>query len=134
MSDHPLKEFMDTAISKIKEMVDVNTIVGEQITIPDGTTIIPISKIVVGFGSGGSEFPGKSEKMPFGGGSGAGISILPVAFLVIQEGNVRLLQVGESTNSTEKFVDAVPEAVGKIIDIFKKNKEEQKNKDNKKDE
>lgn len=80
MSEHPIQGMMDTSMQKIKEMVDVNTIIGEPIHCPDGTMIIPVSKVTYGFASGGSDFPTKTEKDLFGGGSGAGITISPVAF------------------------------------------------------
>ena len=86
-------------MEKIREMIDVNTIIGDPITTPDGTVIIPVSKVSFGFGSGGSDFPNKRDRDLFGGGAGAGISIQPLAFLVVFQGDVKLLQMsdGDST-------------------------------------
>ncbi len=94
---HQIGEIMGVTMDKIKEMIDVNTIVGEPIRTPDGITIIPVSKVSVGFASGGSDFVSKNQtggKNPFGGGSGAGVNIAPVAFLVVNKDRVRLLPVG----------------------------------------
>ena len=92
--DHPIGNLMNTTMEKIKEMIDVNSIIGEPITSPDGTLIIPVSKVSYGFASGGSDLPTKKEnKDCFGGGSGAGVTIKPVAFLTVYQGNVKLLSV-----------------------------------------
>jgi len=129
MSEHPLQGIMSTAMSNIKEMVDVNTIIGEAITTPDGCTIIPISKVSFGFASGGSDFctkhssNDKSERPSlFGGGSGAGISITPIAFLVVGQGNIKLLQISENANTIDKAVSMIPDIIDKISQAFKKNK------------
>ena len=87
---HPINSLMDTTLKKIKEMVDVNTIIGDPITTPDGTTIIPVSKVSYGFASGGSDLPTKRDsKDCFGGGSGAGVTIKPVGFLTIYKGDIK---------------------------------------------
>ena len=87
MSDHPINSIMDTSLKKIKELIDVNSIIGDPITAPDGTTIIPISKVTYGFASGGSDLPTKKDsKDCFGGGAGAGVTIQPVGFLSISKG------------------------------------------------
>lgn len=127
--EHPIEGLMNAAMHNIKDMIDVNTVVGEPITTADGTTIIPISKVTIGFASGGSEFPAKVEKMPFGGGSGGGISIAPTAFLIVSEGNVKLLQIGDSATATDKLVDLIPETIDKISALFKKNKTKEDVKD-----
>ena len=128
MSDHPIEGMMKTTLEKIKQMVDVNSIVGDPITAPDGTIIIPISKISYGFASGGSDFPSKvqSEKEFFGGGTGAGISINPIAFLTISNGNVKLLQIDPYNNSADRIVGMVPDVVDKISGIVSKKSEEKK--------
>ncbi|MCI6495554.1 MAG: GerW family sporulation protein, partial [Anaeromassilibacillus sp.] len=91
MEEHPINKLMDTTMQKIKEMVDVNTIIGDPITTPDGTTIIPISKVSYGFAAGGTDFPSKRENRDnFGGGSGAGVSITPIGFLTVCKGDVRM--------------------------------------------
>ena len=128
MSEHPIEGLMKTAMNSIQDMVDVNTIVGNPVTIPDGTTIIPISKVSFGFAAGGSEFSGNKEnKLPFGGGSGAGVTINPVGFLVVGNGQVKFIAVGQPT-ATDKLVDYMPEALDKIQGFFNKTgkKAEQK--------
>lgn len=112
---------MDTALKNIREMVDVNTIVGDQIVTADGTVIIPISKVSLGFASGGSDLPTKTEKDLFGGGSGAGISISPIAFIVVNNGNVRLLQISSGNQMAENAISLVPELIDKITSLFKKD-------------
>lgn len=124
-SEHPIDGLMASAMSNIKEMVDVNTIIGDPVTVPDGTTIIPISKVSFGFAAGGSEFGKKEDKLPFGGGSGAGVTIHPVGFLVVSKGNVKFISVGQPT-ATDKLVDYVPEAVEKIQGIFSSKSEKKK--------
>ena len=126
MSNHPIEGMMDTTLEKIKQMVDVNTMIGDPITTPDGTVIIPVSKVTYGFASGGSDFPSKSQpsKDFFGGGAGAGVTLTPVAFLAISEGNVRLLQVDPYNSSTDRVVSIVPDVVDKISEFFSKRKEE----------
>ncbi len=127
MSDHPINGLMQTTMQKIKEMVDVNTIVGDPITSPDGTIIIPVSKVSYGFASGGSDFPTKKEnKECFGGGSGAGVSISPVAFLVVSKGNVELVPLEKFEGAADRVVGMVPDIVEKITGLFKKDKSKSK--------
>ena len=113
---HPIEGMMGTTMEKIREMTDSNTIIGDPITTPDGTVIIPVSKVSFGFGSGGSDWPTKAtSKDAFGGGVGAGISIQPLAFLVVSNGNVRLLQMTEeSENPVDRMVNLVPDVIDKI--------------------
>ncbi len=122
MSEHPIQGLMNTTLEKIKQMVDINTIIGEPIVTQDGTTIIPVSKIAYGFASGGSEFGNKQqpEAKLFGGGGGAGVTINPVAFIAISHGDVKLLNISNGTN--EKAIAMVPELVDKISGLFKKDK------------
>ena len=116
MSEHPIQGLMSTAMENIKNMVDVNTIVGDPVTTPDGTVIIPISKVSFGFAAGGSEFAPKSGKDGlFGGGSGGGVSIHPIAFMVVGNGHVRLLPVDSANRPIDKLVDYVPELVDKLV-------------------
>lgn len=124
MSDHPIESMMDTTLEKIKQMVDVNSIIGDPITSPDGTVIIPVSKISYGFGSGGSDLPVKvaMEKNMFGGGAAAGISIQPVAFLTISNGNVRMIQVDPYHGSMDRVIGMVPEVFDKVNDIMGQRK------------
>ena len=120
--EHPIGNLMNITMDKIKEMVDVNTIVGTPITAADGTLIIPVSKVSYGFASGGSDLPTKNDKKDlFGGGSGAGITIQPIAFLTVYQGNVRLINIGNS-DSIEKVLEMVPDVVDKVKGFFKKDK------------
>ena len=125
MSGHPIEGMMGVSMEKIREMVDVDTIIGTPIQTPDGPTIIPVSKVSFGFGSGGTDWPSKSEKEVFGGGSGAGVTIHQLAFLVVSSSNVTLLQIEEGGGSgLDQLIGSVPNAVEKLIDIFKKKEPE----------
>lgn len=128
MSDHPIEGMMDTTLEKIKQMVDINTIVGDPITSPDGTIIIPVSKISYGFASGGSDFPSKtqSDKQFFGGGTGAGVSINPVAFITICNGSVKMLQIDPYNSSADRIIGMFPDIVDKISGFVSSKKEENK--------
>lgn len=125
-SENQVKDLMGNTMDKIKQMVDVNTIIGEPIVTPDGTTVIPISKVSYGFASGGSDLPTKSPKETFGGLGGAGISIQPIGFLVINGSDIRLLQLSTAENTVNNIVNMVPEMVDKVSGIFSssKNKKE----------
>lgn len=124
---HPIEGIMSTALQNIREMIDVNTIVGTPVTCEDGTVIIPVSKVSFGFGAGGSEF-GKAEvkesgiRANFGGGSGAGVSINPVAFLVVGNGEVRMLTLSDNQSSMDRVIDLVPEVLTKFRDLIGKKK------------
>lgn len=124
MSEHPIQGIMDTTMQKIKEMVDVNTIVGDPMTTPDGTTIIPISKVSFGFASGGADIATKNQtnKQPFAGGSGAGITITPIAFMVVSGADIRLIHVANNVTTVDKIVEMVPEIIDKAKDMFSKDK------------
>lgn len=145
MNEHPIEGLMITAMNSIQDMIDVNTIIGEPIETSNNIVIIPISKVCFGFAAGGSEFKGetideytKREKeeaiqyrLPFGGGSGAGVNISPVAFLIVQANNVKLLPVNHSS-SIDKLLDYMPDLVDKANTLMNKvmqNKKEEKNKD-----
>ena len=112
-----LPNMLESTITKIRELVDVNSVVGEPITAGD-VTIVPISKISVGLGGGGSDFTTKNsvgKENPFGGGVGAGVKVTPVAFLVIKEGNVRMLPVANPANTTaDRLVEMIPDTLDKI--------------------
>ena len=121
---------MNTTMEKIKEMIDVNSIIGDPITSPDGTLIIPVSKVSYGFASGGSDLPTKKEnKDCFGGGSGAGVTIKPVAFLTVYQGNVKLISVDRQDGAIDVIADKLPEAIDKIHGFFKKDKKDKKKSD-----
>ena len=114
---------MGVSVDKIRELVDANTVIGAPISVGDGTTIIPVSKVSYGFASGGSDFPSKSNAELFGGGAGAGIKITPVAFLVVKDGDVNLLPVISSPDTVDRLVSLVPETISKIADLFKKKED-----------
>lgn len=113
-----LPNMLDNTIAKIREMVDVNSVIGDPITTQDGVTIIPVSKVSVGFGGGGSDFVSKNvnhQENPFGGGVGAGVKVTPIAFLIIKDGNVRMLPVATPANTTaDRLVEMVPDTLDKI--------------------
>ncbi len=117
-----LPNMLDNTISKLREMVDSNSVVGDPITTPDGVTIIPISKISIGLGGGGSDFVSKNvnhQDNPFGGGVGAGIKVSPVAFLIVKDGSVRMLPVAAPANTTaDRIVELVPDALDKIANFI----------------
>ena len=123
--EHPIGSLMDTTMEKIKEMIDVNTIIGEPITSPDGTLIFPFSKVSYGFAAGGSDLPTKKEnKDCFGGGSGAAVTIQPVAFLTVYQGDVRLVSVDREEGTADKLVIMIPDVLKKVKGVFKKDKSE----------
>ena len=124
MSEHPIEGLMDVTLEKIKSMVDSNTIIGNPINMPDGTLILPVSKVSFGFASGGSDFPSKTSKQLFGGGGGAGVSISPIAFLVVRGNSVRMLQLADTSNSVDRALGMMPEMVDKVADLFGKNKKD----------
>ncbi len=133
MSDHPIEGLMKTAMESIKEMVDVNTIVGDPVETPDGSVIIPISRVACGFAAGGGEFEaanGGGQKgkggdqqegggVPFGGGSGAGVSVQPVGFLVVGQGQIRMLPV-DGNAMVDRIIDVAPQMLNQIQDMFQK--------------
>ena len=122
-----LSDFMGQSMEKIRNMIDVNTIIGNPITTPDGTTLIPVSKVTFGFASGGSDVTGQNESSPpvhYGAGSGAGVSVQPVAFVVISNGNVRMLYLDPpSSGALDRVIDLVPDIIDKIRDMTKKPEE-----------
>ena len=141
MSEHPIEGLMITAMNSIKDMVDVNTIIGEPIETSNNIVIIPISKVSFGFAAGGSEFKGETideyskkdkeeeiqYRLPFGGGSGAGVTINPIAFLVIQPNNVKLMPVNH-TSSIDKLLDYMPDLIEKTNSMMNRciqNKKEE---------
>ena len=123
MSEHPINSLMDTSIRKIKELVNANTIIGDPITTPDGTTIIPVSKVTYGFASGGSDLPTKKDNREcFGGGSGAGVTIQPIGFLTISDGNIKMVPINYYEGAADRIVGMIPEAFEKVSDFFQKDK------------
>lgn len=129
MDKHRTSELMETVINKVHELVDISTVIGEPIITPDGTTLIPVSKVSFGFASGGSDVASKNlkegEAKPFGGGSGAGVKIDPIAFVVVKEGSVRIMNIeAPAVTSIERLVDAAPDLIDKISVMMNKNKGE----------
>lgn len=118
-----LPNMLESTIQKIREMVDVNSVIGSPITTPDGVTIIPVSRVSVGFGGGGSDFTSKNtrpgEENPFGGGVGGGVKVTPICFLVVKDGAVRMMPVTEPANTTaDRIVEMVPDTLDKISAFF----------------
>lgn len=115
---HNVPNMLENTIAKIREMVDVNSVIGDPITTPDGTTIIPVSKVSVGFGGGGSDYVSKNvnkQENPFGGGAGGGVKVTPVAFLIVKDGSVRMLPVAAPANTTaDRLVEQIPDALDKF--------------------
>lgn len=134
MSDHPIQGLMQTAMENIKAMVDVNTIVGDPVNTPDGTVILPISKVAFGFAAGGSDYyttgdhnsgrlggegsQGGKQQLPFGGGSGGGVSIRPIAFLVVGKEGVHIVPLDNQTHLFERLIDATPYLLEQIQSMF----------------
>ena len=121
--DTKVKDLVSSAIGKIHELSDADTIIGDPIKVDENITIIPVSKISYGFAAGGSDLPSKNDKELFGGGSGAGVSIQPLAFIVIANGDVKLLELGSGNSPANAIVNAVPELFTKIQTMFSKKKE-----------
>ena len=112
-----LPNMLDNTIAKIREMVDVNSVIGTPITTPDGVTIIPVSKVSVGFGGGGSDFT--SNKDAFGGGAGGGVKVTPICFLIVKDGAVRMMPVAAPANTTaDRIVEQVPDVLDKIASFI----------------
>ena len=124
MAEHPINGLMGVTMDKIRELVNSDTIIGEPVSLPDGTTILPVSKVTFGVATGGSDFAAKQSKELFGGGSGAGVTVAPVAFLVVKDGNVRTIQLADPTNSLERAITMLPELVDKLAALLKKEKTE----------
>ena len=121
MENSNIGNIMDITMSKLREMVDVDTVVGSPITTPDGVTIIPVSKVSYAFGSGGSDFPAK-EKTGFGGGSGAGVRIEPIGFLIIKDGGVRMINITPPAASTvDRVIEKAPELIDMVEGIVNKH-------------
>ena len=111
-----LPNMLENTIQRIREMVDVNSVIGEPIITPDGVTIIPVSKVSVGFGGGGSDFvKNNGTDNPFGGGVGGGVKVTPICFLIIKDGNVRMMPVAQPANTTaDRIVEMVPDTLDKL--------------------
>lgn len=137
MSEHPIQGLMQTAMENIRDMVDVNTIVGDPVECPDGSVIMPISRVGFGFAAGGSEWASDQAgastveadsakvSLPFGGGSGGGVSITPIAFLVVGQGTVNVVPLDNQTHIIERLIDSAPKVVDQIQSMLQANKQNQ---------
>ncbi len=123
MAQHPIEGLMDVTLDKIRGIVDANLIIGNPITTADGVLVMPVSKVSFGFASGGSDFPSKTTKELFGGGGGAGVTVQPVAFLVIKDGNVSVRQLADTSNNLDRALSMVPELVDKVTSLLKKKED-----------
>ena len=127
---NPISQMLDSSMENIRKMVDANTVVGNPITTPDGTTVLPIARIKLGYAGGGSEFTTKnaSSSNPYGGGTGASVSVTPVAFLICKESGCRVLPIPEPASSTaDRIIELIPDIadkVWKLIEEKKASKEE----------
>ena len=124
MKEQSAAGILETTIEKVKNLVNVSTIIGEPMNIDGDITIIPVSKVTYGFASGGSDFPSKTNKEIFGGGGGAGVTITPVAFLVISDGEVTIKHITAFDNAAERVVNLVPEMFDKVTSVVNKAKKE----------
>lgn len=122
MKEQSAAGILETTIEKIRELVDVSTIIGDPMYLEGGMTIIPVSKVTYGFASGGSDFPSKTNAQLFGGGGGAGVTITPVAFLIISDGEVTLKHITAYDNAAERVVNLVPEMFDKVTSVVNKTK------------
>ncbi len=124
MAENSIKSIMDVTMEKIRAMVDADTVIGDPIQV-DGVTLIPVSKVSFGLATGGSDFPSKTTNSAmFGGGGGAGVSITPVAFLAVCDGNVKMLQIYKQNSPADKALALLPDLFDRICGLFKKNKEQ----------
>ena len=126
MAEHPIQGLMNVTMDKIRQMAESNTIIGKPIKTDDGTTILPVSRISFGFASAGTDFDGKNaaNKDLFGGGSGAGVNIQPVAFLVVKDGCVRTIQLSDGSNTIDRALTMLPELVDKVSALLKKEEKQ----------
>lgn len=126
MEEHPIASLMSTAMESLQSVVETNTIIGDPMETPDGSVIIPISKVGIGFAAGGSEFKSQSsdndETLPFGGGSGGGVSLTPVAFLVIKKDEMKLIRLDQENDLQEKLLEMTPKWMDKVEKMMKKNR------------
>ena len=121
----PLSQMMDSSMENIRKLVDANTVVGDPITTPDGTTVVPISRIKLGYAGGGSELNGKNagDSKPYGGGTGASVTVTPVAFLILKESGCRVLPIPEPASSTvDRVIELVPDIADKVWQFIQDKK------------
>ncbi len=123
-----INEVLGISLDRLKMLIDTNTVIGERMVV-DGVTIMPISKVSFGYAAGGSELPVSKDPTPFGGGSGGGVTITPVGFLTVKDGEVRLLQLTSASNTADRIVNTVPELVDRIAAMASKKKDKDKDKE-----
>lgn len=128
-TQHPISEFTEAALSGLRSLVDVNTVIGDPVTAPDGTVIIPVSKVAFGYASGGSDLPSSRPNL-FGGGTGGGVTITPLAFLVIRNDSVEVLHMQTADNTADRIVNSVPAVIDRIISVIPSKKDKEKTTDN----
>lgn len=124
MKEQSAAGILESTIEKVRDLVNVSTIIGDPMNIDGNITIIPVSKVTYGFASGGSDFPSKSSKEIFGGGGGAGVTITPVAFLIVSDGEVTIKHITAYDNAAERVVNLVPEMFDKVTSVVNKAKKE----------
>lgn len=121
MSNTPIQDILNDSMQHLRELVGAETIIGKEIKTENGTTIIPVSKVSFGFATGGSDMPTSKPKDLFGGGSGGGVTISPIAFLVISpDGDVRMMQVSENSNNTGRALNMIPEVLNQVVGFIQK--------------
>lgn len=127
MKETPVNKIMENTLERLRDMVDVSTVIGEPI-VTGSVTLIPVSRISYGFGSGGTDLPSKQNSELFGGAGGGGVSITPIAFIVIENGKCRMMQINNYTSSADRAIAMIPELVDKVTELLKpetnENKEE----------
>ena len=121
MSENSIKSIMDVTMDKLRAMVDANTIIGDPVVVA-GVTLIPVSKVSFGLATGGSDFPSKTQSGLFGGGGGAGVTVSPVAFIAVSEGNVKMMPFYNELSFFDKAFALAPEVFEKVKEVFKKEK------------
>lgn len=124
MKETPVNKIMESTLDKMRDMVDVSTIIGEPV-VTGNTTLIPVSKVSYGFTSGGTDLPSKQNAELFGGAGGGGISITPVAFIVIENGKCRMMQINNYTSSADRAIAMIPELVDKLTELITSKKDEE---------
>lgn len=117
MKETPVNKLMESTLQRMKDMVDTSTIIGEPM-VSGNTTLIPVSKVTYGFTSGGTDLPSKQNQELFGGAGGGGISITPVAFIVIENGKCRMMQINNYTSSADRAIAMIPELVDKLTELI----------------
>ena len=123
MATKPISELTDSSMKNLQALIDSNSVIGKAVTTPDGTTILPVSKVTFGYASGGSDLPATQKEL-FGGGTGGGVSITPIAFLVIRSGDVKVLPVQPYQSTADRVVGMAPDLIDKVSGLGNKPKTE----------